>query len=54
MTEITVKQLIEAGMHFGHQTDRWNPKMERYIPTERNGIHTIDSDHIPTLTEAYS
>ena len=36
------KQLLEAGVHFGHQTRRWNPKMAKYIFTERNGIHVID------------
>src|SRR3989338_688191 len=40
--EITVKQLLEAGVHFGHQTKRWNPKMEPYIFTNRNGIYIID------------
>jgi small subunit ribosomal protein S2 len=42
MPEITVKELMEAGIHFGHQTDRWNPKMKRYIFEARNGIHVID------------
>ncbi len=37
-----MKQLLEAGVHFGHQTRRWNPKMKRYIFTERNGIYIID------------
>jgi len=37
-----MKQLLEAGVHFGHQTRRWNPKMAKYIFTERNGIHVID------------
>ena len=41
-TETTVKDLLEAGAHFGHQTSRWNPKMKRYIFGERNGIHIID------------
>lgn len=40
--KITMKQLLEAGVHFGHQTRRWNPKMEQYIFTARNGIHIID------------
>jgi small subunit ribosomal protein S2 len=40
--KITMKQLLEAGVHFGHQTRRWNPKMESYIFTARNGIHIID------------
>ena len=39
---ITMKQLLEAGVHFGHQTKRWNPKMTRYIFTARNGIYIID------------
>ncbi len=39
---ISIKQLLEAGAHFGHQTSRWNPKMKKYIFTERNGIHIID------------
>ncbi|MBC7341135.1 MAG: 30S ribosomal protein S2 [Clostridia bacterium] len=42
MSIITMKQLLEAGVHFGHQTRRWNPKMARYIFTERNGIYIID------------
>ncbi|HEY4533221.1 MAG TPA: 30S ribosomal protein S2 [Fusobacterium sp.] len=42
MAVITMKQLLEAGVHFGHQAKRWNPKMAKYIFTERNGIHVID------------
>ncbi|MDR2976397.1 MAG: 30S ribosomal protein S2 [Streptococcaceae bacterium] len=42
MPVISMKQLLEAGVHFGHQTRRWNPKMKPYIFTERNGIHVID------------
>ena len=42
MSAIGMKQLLEAGVHFGHQTRRWNPKMAPYIYTERNGIHIID------------
>jgi len=42
MSAVTMKQLLEAGVHFGHQTRRWNPKMEPYIFGERNGIHIID------------
>ena len=42
MAVITMKQLLEAGAHFGHQAKRWNPKMAKYIFTERNGIHIID------------
>ncbi len=40
--EITMKELLEAGVHFGHQTRRWNPRMKEYIFGERNGIHIID------------
>lgn len=42
MAVISMKQLLEAGVHFGHQTKRWNPKMKKYIFTKRNGIHIID------------
>ena len=42
MSVVTMKQLLEAGVHFGHQTRRWNPKMAPYIFTERNGIYIID------------
>ncbi len=42
MSQVTLKQLLEAGVHFGHQTSRWNPKMRTYIFTARNGIHIID------------
>ena len=42
MAVISMKQLLEAGVHFGHQTRRWNPKMAKYIFTERNGIQVID------------
>lgn len=42
MAEVTMKQLLEAGVHFGHQTRRWNPKMRPFIYGERNGIHIID------------
>ena len=41
MSVISMKQLLEAGVHFGHQTRRWNPKMAPYIYTERNGIHLL-------------
>ncbi|MDR7556695.1 MAG: 30S ribosomal protein S2 [Armatimonadota bacterium] len=54
MPVVTMKQLLEAGVHFGHQTRRWNPKMARYIFTERNGIHIIDlQKSVPLLEEAY-
>ena len=42
MTVVSMKHLLEAGVHFGHQTRRWNPKMDKYIFTERNGIYIID------------
>ena len=42
MAVVSMKQLLEAGVHFGHQTRRWNPKMASYIYTERNGIYIID------------
>ena len=42
MTDISMKQLLEAGVHFGHQTSRWNPKMKPYIFGARNGIYIID------------
>ena len=42
MFEISIKQLLEAGVHFGHPTKKWNPKMAEYIFTTRNGIHIID------------
>lgn len=42
MTVVTMRQLLESGVHFGHQTRRWNPKMKRFILTERNGIYIID------------
>jgi len=41
-TPVSMKSLLEAGVHFGHQTRRWNPKMRPFIFTERNGIHIID------------
>ena len=50
-----MKQLLEAGVHFGHQTRRWNPKMAEYIFTERNGIYIIDLQKtVKKLEEAYS
>ena len=42
MVEITMQELLEAGVHFGHQTRRWNPKMKPYIFVKRNGIYIID------------
>lgn len=54
MGVVSMKQLLEAGVHFGHQTRRWNPKMARYIFTERNGIYIIDLQKtIKKLDEAY-
>lgn len=51
---VSMKQLLEAGVHFGHQTRRWNPKMARYIFTERNGIYIIDLQKtVKKLEEAY-
>ena len=53
VTPVTMKQLLEAGVHFGHQTRRWNPKMKHFIFTERNGIHIIDLQQTVTrLDEA--
>ena len=54
MSVISMKQLLEAGVHFGHQTRRWNPKMKEYIFTERNGIYIIDLQKtVKKLEEAY-
>ena len=54
MSVISMKQLLEAGVHFGHQTRRWNPKMDEYIFTERNGIHIIDLQKtVKKLEDAY-
>ena len=55
MSVVSMKQLLEAGVHFGHQTRRWNPKMARYIFTERNGIYIIDLQKtVKKLEEAYN
>ena len=55
MAVISMKQLLEAGVHFGHQTRRWNPKMAQYIFTERNGIYIIDLQKtVKKLEEAYN
>ena len=55
MSVITMKQLLEAGVHFGHQTRRWNPKMDRYIYMERNGIYIIDLQQtVKKFDEAYN
>lgn len=54
MSVISMKQLLEAGVHFGHQTRRWNPKMAKYIFTERNGIYIIDLQKtVKKIDEAY-
>ena len=53
LPEFTMRQLLEAGVHFGHQTHRWNPKMRNYIYGSRNGIHIIDlSQTVPLLHQA--
>ena len=55
MFEITIKQLLEAGVHFGHPTKKWNPKMAEYIFTMRNGIHIIDLQKtVKKFEEAYT
>jgi small subunit ribosomal protein S2 len=55
MAVISMKQLLEAGVHFGHQTRRWNPKMDKYIFTERNGIYIIDLQKtVKKVEEAYN
>ena len=55
MSVISMKQLLEAGVHFGHQTRRWNPKMREYIFTERNGISIIDLQKtVKKIDEAYA
>jgi small subunit ribosomal protein S2 len=55
MSVISMKQLLEAGVHFGHQTRRWNPKMDPYIYTERNGIHIIDlQKSVGMIDDAYN
>ena len=55
MAVVSMKQLLEVGVHFGHQTRRWNPKMATYIYTERNGIYIIDLQKtVKKLEEAYN
>ena len=55
MSVVSMKQLLESGVHFGHQTRRWNPKMEQYIFTERNGIYIIDlRQTVRLIDEAYN
>lgn len=54
MAVVSMKQLLESGVHFGHQTRRWNPKMKKYIFTERNGIYIIDLQKtVKLIEEAY-
>ena len=58
MAVVTMRQMLEAGVHFGHQTRRWNPKMKRFIFGERNGIYIIDLEQtlgrveVPTTSSA--
>src|SRR5258708_15824312 len=55
MAVVTMKQLLEAGVHFGHQTRRWNPKMKRFIFGERNGIYIIDLNQtLSRIESAYT
>ncbi len=55
MAIVTMKQLLETGVHFGHRTRRWHPKMARYIYTERNGVHIIDLQQtVKALSRAYA
>ena len=55
MFEISIKQLLEAGVHFGHPTKKWNPKMSEYIFTQRNGIHIVDLQKtVKKFEEAYN
>jgi len=55
MAVVTMKQLLEAGVHFGHQTRRWNPKRKPYIFTERNGIYIIDLQKtVKMMEDAYA
>ena len=54
MSKISMKALLESGVHFGHRTHRWNPNMKPYIFTERNGIHIIDLQQtVKMLDQAY-
>src|SRR5438132_11486509 len=55
MATLTMKELLEAGVHFGHQTKRWNPKMQKYIFGERNGIYIVDLQKtLKKFREAYA
>ena len=51
MAEVNIRDLLEAGTHFGHQTRRWNPKMRQFIFTERSGIHIMDLQKTVTKIE---
>ena len=54
MAVVTARQMLESGVHFGHQTRRWNPKMKRFIFTERNGIYIIDlNQSLDYINQAY-
>src|SRR5690554_4884800 len=54
MSVVSMKQLLEAGVHFGHQTFKWNPKMKKYIFIKRNGIHIIDlKQTVDAINDAY-
>ncbi len=48
---VNIKELLEAGAHFGHQTSRWHPRMKKYIFTKRNGIHIIDLEQTADMLE---
>src|SRR5690606_18919931 len=52
MAVVTMRQLLESGVHFGHQTRRWNPKMKRFIFTERNGIYIVDLQQSLTFIDS--
>ena len=55
MSVVSMKSLLEAGVHFGHQTRRWNPKMSKFIFTERNGIYIIDLQKtVKQIDDAYN
>ena len=54
MAVVTMRELLDSGVHFGHQTRRWNPKMKRFIFTERNGIYIIDiQQSLALIDQAY-
>ncbi len=54
MAELTMREMLEAGVHFGHQTNRWNPKMKPYIFGARNGIYIVDLQKtVPLFSRAY-